>query len=95
MAGRGQLTQEIKEKSKELLGYEIDTVELRLMPYIQYVMVNHQSIDPNKINQEERQILSRWRSNGWIEGGAGGLGISKEFWNILHEVLWMGYVDYE
>ena len=29
---RGQLTDRIKEKSKELLGYEIDTRELRLMP---------------------------------------------------------------
>ena len=35
MANRGQITDEIKAKSKELLGYEIDQKELRLMPYVQ------------------------------------------------------------
>ena len=33
---RGMLTDEIRAKSKELLGYEITQVELRLMPYLQY-----------------------------------------------------------
>jgi hypothetical protein len=92
---RGRITEEIKQKSKELLGYEISQQELRLMPYIQYVMTNQQMIDPNKISLEERIVLSAWRERGFIEGGASGLSITKEFWNALCEILWLGYVDYE
>lgn len=90
---RGFLTQRIKDKSQELLGYEIDQVELRLMPYIQYCMVNEQRISPEKVNAEERQILAKWRQAGHIEGGASGLAITKEFWDIIHEIIFLGYVD--
>ena len=58
---RGQLTDRIKKKSKELLGYEVSQEELRLMAYAQYQMVNEQRIDPNKINTGERAILQKWR----------------------------------
>lgn len=91
---RGALTNSIKAKSKELLGYEISLRELRLMPYIQFVMMNEQKIDPNKINQEERKILSAWRSKGYIEGGVSGLAITKEFWDAVCEILFLGYVAY-
>ncbi len=90
---RGQLTERIKLKSKELLGYEINQTELRLIPYIQYVMTNEQRIDPNHINKEEREILSKWRKAKHIEGGAAGLQITKEFWNIICEIIMLGYVD--
>jgi len=91
--GRGQLTQRIKERSKELLGYEIDVDELRLFPYIQYVMVNDQRIKPEHLNQDDRDILSKWRKAGHIEGGMGGLGITVEFWSIICEIVFLGYVD--
>lgn len=90
---RGQLTRRIKEKSQELLGYEMDQTELRLMPYIMYVMVNKQRIELEKINSADRAILSKWREAGHIEGGAGGLRITQEFWNILCEIVRLGYVD--
>lgn len=91
---RGALTNNIKAKSKELLGYEISLTELRLMPYVQFVMTNEQRIDPTKINQKERAILSYWREKGYIEGGAGGLAITKEFWDAMCEILFLGYVAY-
>lgn len=94
MANRGQLTKDIKEKSKELLGYEIDQIELRFVPYIHYLMVSDQKIDPAKINSEERRILSKWKEQGHIEGGMTGLAITKEFWDFMNEVLWLGYVAY-
>ncbi len=94
MAKRGQLTQKIKDKSRELLGYEITQRELRLMPYVQYVMINDQKIEPRKVNSEEREILSKWRERGFIEGGAAGMAISEEFWNALHAILFLGYVAY-
>ncbi len=91
--GRGALTDRIKERSKELLGYEISKVELRLMPYIIYVMLNEQKINPRKVNREERLILSEWRKTGHITGGATGLALTKEFWDILCEIAFLGYVD--
>ena len=93
MQKRGQLTDRIKKKSKELFGYEINKTELRLMPYIQYVMTNNQKIDTNYINSEEREILSKWREAGYIEGGASGLKITEEFWNIICAIIMLGYVD--
>jgi len=90
---RGQLTDRIREKSNELLGYKITQQELRLLPYLQYVMVNEQRIDPNRINADERKILSKWREAGHIEGGASGLAMTKEFWDIITELIFLGYVD--
>lgn len=93
MQKRGQLTDRIKKKSQELLGYEMDVTELRLMPYIMYVMTNEQRIDPCKCNQDDRNILSKWRKAGHIDGGASGLRISEDFWNIICEIVRLGYVD--
>lgn len=93
MQKRGQLTDRIKQKSKELLGYEIGVTELRLMPYIQYTMTNSQRIDPRHCNQEDREILQKWRKAGHIVGGASGLQITEEFWNIICEIIRLGYVD--
>lgn len=91
--GRGQLTQKVKDKSKELLGYEVEVRELRLFPYVVYVMMNEQKIDPNKINQEERKILKKWQDAGHVEGGASGLSITRQFWDILTEMVFIAYVD--
>lgn len=107
---RGQLTAEIKAKAVEMLNRANDRPnmkrtasikvrnftqdELRLMAYVQYVMVNDQKLDPRKINQKERKILARWRERGWIEGGASGLAMTKEFWDAMSEILWLGYVAY-
>ena len=43
--GRGQLTERIKERSEELFGYEISTLELRLFPYLNHTMLNNQKVD--------------------------------------------------
>lgn len=89
---RGAMTVKIKEVSKKFLGVEITQSELRLMPYIQFTMMNNQKIDPNRISEEERRILSKWRLAGWIEGGASEMSITKDFWDALNEILWFGYV---
>lgn len=89
---RGQLTAEVQQKSIEVLGREISLRELRLMPYVQHVMMNQQRIDPNRINSAERTVLNNWREAGWIEGGAGGLSVTKQFWDALGEILWISYV---
>jgi len=90
---RGQLTSRIKKRSKELLGYEISQTELRLMAYIQFVMCNEQKINIASVNQEDRKIMSKWRKARHIEGGASQMGITRHFWDILCEIIFLGYVD--
>ena len=91
--GRGSLTNRIAKKSKEMMGREITQRELRLMVYAQYVMCNEQRIDPNKVSQDEREILRMWKDAGYMEGGASGMTITREFWGILCEMVFLGYVD--
>jgi len=92
---RGKLTDRIKAKSMELLGYEIDVTELRMMPYVFYVMQNKQRVDPSSCNAADREVLSKWRGAGHIEGGASNMLITKEFWDIMSELIFLGYVDIE
>jgi hypothetical protein len=90
--GRGQLTPEIQKIAQFRIGREISLRELRLLPYIDYTMKNSQRIEPIRINQEEREILKKYREAGYIEGGASGLSITRDFYNFIQEVLWEGYV---
>lgn len=91
--GRGQLTDRVQEKAKELLGREISLRELRLMPYLQYCLMNSQHLDPAKVSDEERMILAKWRELGYITGGASAMWIDKKFWDCIHELLFLAYVD--
>lgn len=101
---RGQLSNRIKQRSVELLGYEITQRELRLMPYIQYQLANNQRIDPRSINEEERQILIDWVNKGYVIDGVSIKGrpmmsenaklkVTKKFWDSMLEIIWLGYVD--
>lgn len=92
MSKRGMLTPEIQNVANMHLGRPITTTELRLMAYVQYVMVNDQKIDPRKVNAEERKILARWKREEHIEGGACGLSITREFWDAICAIIWRGYV---
>lgn len=85
---RGMFTEELKEK------YGVNNVkELRLLPYIQYLLVNHLSVDPNKIDSTEREILIRWRDEGKITFSCTEpMTTTKEFWDWLNEVMWVAYV---
>jgi hypothetical protein len=89
---RGQLTEEIQKLAKDFLHREISVRELRLYPYLDYVMKNEQKIEPKHINQEEREILRVLKNEGHIEGGASGLSMTKEFYDYINQVLWSGYV---
>lgn len=90
---RGNLTDEVKAKSLELLGYEIDKTELRLMPYVQYRLMNHTELDMAHMNGDDREVLKRWKERGFLEGGVSSesLAVTKEFWNIILEIIWIAY----
>lgn len=96
--GRGKATQAVVEKARELLGINrLSRMELRLIPYVQYCLVNDRRLDPARLNQYERTILSSWRRRGWIEGGASrdSLRVSKEFWDAMSELMWLAYANWD
>jgi hypothetical protein len=90
--GRGQLNETAQAAAKKHLGREITLGELRLMPYVQYVMMNSQVIEPRHIGDGEREILAHWKKEGHIEGGASGLAITREFWDAINNILFETYV---
>jgi hypothetical protein len=86
---RGVLTDELAEK------YGITLKELRLIPYFQYLLINHQAVDIRKIDQEERDILQRWRDEGKITFSCYyPVRASREFWDFMNDVLWDSYVPH-
>lgn len=89
---RGQLTKQVQKIARKHIGRKISQTELRLIPYIQYLMTNEQKLDPAKINEEERKIFMQWKEDGYCEGGMTGLSITKKFWNFMCEVLYQSYV---
>lgn len=90
---RGMLTEEIENKSNELFGYKFNQRELRLLPYVQYCVLNNTNISPDKVNGEERLILQKWTQLGFLKSPSTELQISKEFWDGMNEILWLGYVE--
>ncbi len=93
MKGRGVLTDKVQEIAKKFMKVGLTRTELRLIPYLQYVMVNEQKLEISKINEDDRTILAKWKARGFLEGGACGLAITKEFWDFMCEILFEAYVD--
>lgn len=89
---RGALNKEAQILAMEFLGREITTTELRLYPYLDYLMKNDQRIDPRHCNDDDKKVLTVLRSEGHIEGGASGLSMTKEFYDYINQVLWHTYV---
>ena len=92
---RGQLTQKIKDKSKELFGYEITVTQLRLMLYIHYIMTNYQIVESRIVNEEQIGILENWEDEGYVlyNRTTGRINVTKKFWNIMSDILYLGYVN--
>ena len=73
--------------------YEITQTELRLMPYVQYCLMNDQNIAPACCNKDDREVFSKWRERGWICAMSTGLQVSSEFYDIMCKILKVGYVE--
>lgn len=90
---RGQLNPAVQKVAEKHLGRALKcTTELRLLPYLDYLMKNEQKIDPRKINEEERDLLKELKQEGHIKGGACGLSMTKEFYDAIQQILWQAYV---
>jgi len=57
--GRGMLTTDVNKIAEIMIGRKISLRELRLIPYIQYVMCNDRKLKIPLINAEERKILQK------------------------------------
>lgn len=94
---RGELTERVSKKAKDMLGREITRVELRLMPYIHYRANNEQTIDMERVNDDEISIMSKWEAAGWMKldrrSSRPRLTITKKFYDAMNEILWLAYVD--
>ena len=94
---RGVITPEIEKLGETFLGKKLTQQELRLLPYIDYISKNLQGIDPFRINQEEREILSAWKKKGYIKYSSstteGYFSIRRDFYDFTNSVLWLAYVD--
>lgn len=102
---RGQLTQRIKTKSKNLIGYEITQAELRLMAHAQYVLTNSQQLNLQHIDENDREILLKWVEKGFVLSGVSKsfgrpligkvirFKVTKCFWTAMSELVWLGYVS--
>jgi hypothetical protein len=91
MDERGMLTEKVQEKAKELLGIELTVLELRLMPYLQYCVMN--TISLRRTSSEEMNILTEWQNKGWLTLDGGMAILTKDFWDAMHEILWIAYTN--
>jgi len=92
---RGVITKRIQKKSKTLLGYKIESKEFELMGYMQYIMMNDQHLEPTKLSVTDIPIVKRWTDKKYISFTDNNkyVQITKEFWDIINELLYLGYVD--
>ena len=93
MSGRGTFTPEIAAKMKAFLGRPSSQNELRLLPYIQNVLMNDGYIDQRRINNKERDMLALLVEEGHIESWIPVLVVTKTFWTFMSEILWISYVN--
>lgn len=93
MTNRGMITEDIKKLGETIKGF--NQKHLRLMAYIDYLSKNEQKVYPKNINSEEREILQSWKEQGFGEFGINTFWMTKEFYMLMQEILWLGYCGFE
>ena len=96
--GRGSLTEKVNVIAEKRIARKLSLGELRLIPYVQYVLVNEQRLDRGRIRgDEERAIIQQWNEEKFMLGKVGSdrITVTKKFWNFMCEVLFETYVNYE
>ena len=95
--GRGALTDKVQRIANSFLKRNMTLSELRLIPYIHFVMTNSQKLDNRKISDTEREILKMWQDAGYAKHGnkPEDIRVTKQFWNFMCDVLFCSYVDYK
>lgn len=87
MNPRGMFTEELA-KRHDLRSRD----ELRILPYLQYLLINRLPIDPAKITPTEHECLIRWRNEGRITFSMTRFPTcTEDFWLWMNRVLWESY----
>lgn len=91
---RGFLSSQVlQQKAKQFFGEEFDIVYVRLLPYIDYVLKNGGMLRESYLSLAESEILAEWCEKGFLEVSHCKLSCtSKEFYDIMCEILWDKYV---
>lgn len=89
---RGKLTPELSKLAAELLGIQIDTKALRLLPYLDNSFKNF-GISANKLNDVERDWIGKFLDCGLLEGTVVNPVMTKKFYDAMQELLWHSYVS--
>lgn len=90
---RGRISDDVQKLAKEFLGREITDRELRLYPYIDYILKNWQKWSEPNINLEEHQIIVKLIMEGHVKVKEEKIYVSKDFYDFISQVLWLSYVS--
>lgn len=99
-AKRGQLTPDITCMIDAAFGEKFapgfQTKALRLIPYLWDCAINRSPIDPRKVCEVERGLISSLRNQGMLTGGASeAIWLREDAWQAMSRILYAGYVDYD
>lgn len=92
--GRGILCDTIQEKAKKFLGEEITTKELRLYPYLDYVVKNKGYIEITKVDDEELDIVTTRQVQGHLKLTSQRIYLSRPFYDFIQDILADSYVTF-
>lgn len=91
MSKCGELTEAIKIRSVELLGYEIEKRELDFMPYLSHLIANNICLD--KISDEEKSVLEELKTKGLVIQNRR-LQCTFNYWVAMQEICYIAYIDH-
>lgn len=89
---RGVLTEEIQNKAKAFLNREISVKELRLYPYIDYLIKNDCNGWSNKVDWQEKDILDKLYEEKHLVYTVEKIIVTREFYDFIQDILALSYV---
>ena len=92
--GRGQLTPEVQAKAVELLGRKVTLKELKLMRDYQRALLDVSYFDRRPRSGEDCEVLDLWESEGCVVDMPSEVMVTKDFWDVIHEILFLAYVRF-
>ncbi len=82
----------VKKDFEKFFGRDPSLREIRLFPYLTYSLMN-QKIEREKMNSEERELLTNYERQGFIKKRGTDIGCTKEFWDFMTDIVYKTYVQ--
>lgn len=91
-----EIKADLERKYKAETGLDLNRINLRLLPYVQYTLMNEGIFDRTKLSREESEIIKELHKAGCLRNRSKGkLQCTSTFWACMNEILYYTYVDYE